>query len=129
MVVIRGFDPVDSPALACIFYDAVQTGAAGEYTQAERDAWCNAQPPDNWAIARFDGLAAFVALVDVPVGFMCCNQVKMSVVSQSRNVTLGGVVAWLGWVETSDIGALNSHAGVVILRHVLTLLLPFLSHV
>ena len=70
MVVIRGFDPVDSPALACIFYDAVQTGAAGEYTQAERDAWCNAQPPDNWAIARFDGLAAFVALVDVPVGFM-----------------------------------------------------------
>jgi hypothetical protein len=59
----------------------------------------------------------------------CCNQVEMSASVQSRNVTLGGVVAWLGWVETSDIGALNSHAGVVILRHVLTLLLPFLSHV
>ena len=70
MVVIRGFDPVDSPALARIFYDAVQTGAAGEYTQAERDAWCNAPPPDDWANARFDRLATFVALVDAPVGFM-----------------------------------------------------------
>jgi hypothetical protein len=34
----------------------------------------------------------------------------MSASVQSRNVTLGGVVAWLGWVETSDIGALKSQA-------------------
>ena len=59
----------------------------------------------------------------------CCNQVKLSVFVQSRNGTLGGVGAWLGWVETSHIAARTSHAGVVILRHVLTPLLPFLSHV
>jgi hypothetical protein len=49
----------------------------------------------------------------------CCNQVEMSASVQSRNVTLGGVVAWLGWVETSHIAALNSHAGVVIQRRVM----------
>lgn len=40
----------------------------------------------------------------------------MSVVVQSRNVTLGGVGAALGGAKTSCIAALNSHAGVVILQ-------------
>jgi nucleoside-diphosphate-sugar epimerase len=48
----------------------------------------------------------------------CCNQVEMSALPQSRNVPLGGVRAWLGWVETSHIAALTSHAGVVIQRRV-----------
>jgi energy-coupling factor transporter ATP-binding protein EcfA2 len=47
---------------------------------------------------------------------LCCNQVKMSVVPQSRNVPLGGDGAWLCSAETSNIAALNSHAGVVILQ-------------
>ena len=70
---------------------------------------------------RYLGVASF--------GYACCNQVKMSVVAQSRNVPLGGVRAWLGWVETSHIAARTSHAGVVTLRRVSTPLLPFLSHV
>jgi len=51
-------------------------------------------------------------------GNACCNQVEMSALPQSRNVPLGGVRAWLGWVETSHIAALTSHAGVVIQRRV-----------
>ncbi len=50
---------------------------------------------------------------------VCCNQVEMSVVPQSRNVPLGLAEAWLGRAETSDIAALNSHAGVVIPRRVM----------
>jgi len=43
----------------------------------------------------------------------------MSAVPQIRNVSLGGVGAWLSRAETLYIEALNSHAGRVILRHVL----------
>jgi hypothetical protein len=43
---------------------------------------------------------------------------------QSRNVTLGGVVAWLGWVETSHIAALTSHAVGVIVRRVMRVSWP-----
>jgi hypothetical protein len=46
----------------------------------------------------------------------CCNQVKMSVFPQSRNVPVGGVGALLCSAETSYIEALNSNAGVVILQ-------------
>jgi putative acetyltransferase len=70
MVDIRPFLPDDSAALARIFYDAVQIGAVGEYTQAERNAWCPQLPPDDWAQMRFAGLVTFVAWIDTPVGFM-----------------------------------------------------------
>ena len=43
----------------------------------------------------------------------------MSASVQSRNVSLGGVGAWLGWVETSHIAALTSHAAGVIVQRVM----------
>ncbi|MFT5866965.1 MAG: hypothetical protein ACI82I_002720 [Gammaproteobacteria bacterium] len=50
----------------------------------------------------------------------------MSVVAQSRNVTLAVLLAWLGRAETSYIVALNSEANWVTRPRVVMLLEPFL---
>ncbi|MEJ6397842.1 GNAT family N-acetyltransferase [Yoonia sp. 208BN28-4] len=48
----------------------MQIGAAADYSKAERDAWCAALPPSDWAVSRFAGLVTYVAVTDRLVGFM-----------------------------------------------------------
>lgn len=67
---VRPYVAADAAALAQIFYDAVQTGAADHYNQAQRDAWCPVVPAaDKWA-ARLRSLVTFVADDLVPIGFI-----------------------------------------------------------
>lgn len=58
---VRPYHRDDAGALAQLFYEAVQTGAAAQYTQEQRDAWC-AAPPDaaKWH-TRLAALTTFVA--------------------------------------------------------------------
>ena len=67
---LRPYTPADSGALAQIFYDAIHTGAAAHYTQAQRTAWAAEVPtPEAWA-KRLTGLWTFVAHgPGGPIGF------------------------------------------------------------
>jgi len=58
---LRRFEPGDAPGLAQLFFDAVQVGAAGHYSQAQRDAWCGAPPADARWSARLRGADTLVA--------------------------------------------------------------------
>jgi putative acetyltransferase len=49
MALIRRFRPDDAAATHAVFVAAVTTGAAGRYSQAERDAWLpDPAMPDDW---------------------------------------------------------------------------------
>jgi len=60
-VIVRRFRPDDAGALGLIFHRAVQVGAAGHYSQAQRDGWSPMCPTAAEWTARLKGLTSFVA--------------------------------------------------------------------
>jgi GNAT superfamily N-acetyltransferase len=70
-MILRPSRPGDAGALAAIFHRAVQIGAAGHYSQAQRDGWSPDCPtPEVWA-HRLEGLTTIVAEIDgEPQGFL-----------------------------------------------------------
>lgn len=66
MIKVRRYRHSDAGACAEVFYQAVQVGAAGKYSQVQRDAWCAAVPDAEVWHNRLHGLTTFVA--DRPEG-------------------------------------------------------------
>lgn len=68
---IRPLAPDDGEAAAVIFFDAVHSGTADDYSVAQRTAWAGAAPnPARWR-KRFAEISGFAAEVDgVMAGFM-----------------------------------------------------------
>lgn len=68
---IRDFRDGEALALAQVFHDAVQRGAAGPYDQAQRDAWCRRPPTGaGWSARLAQAQTVVAELSDTPVGFM-----------------------------------------------------------
>lgn len=73
-LLIRPYRVTDPEALARLFHDAVQNGAAEHYSQRERDAWSPAPPEGSAWAARLSKAQTMVAEDQrVPVGFMTLN--------------------------------------------------------
>ena len=72
MIRVRPYAPeTDVPELAAIFHDAVQTGTANLYTQAQRDHWSSQRPDASHWRERLEGLVTLVAEEDgALLGFM-----------------------------------------------------------
>ena len=70
-MILRPARPEDAAALALIFHRAVQEGAAGHYSQAQRDRWSPACPTAADWTRRLRGLTTFVAEIDsAPQSFL-----------------------------------------------------------
>lgn len=72
---IRDYREADALDLAHLYHKAVQRGAAGHYSQAQRDAWCRLPPIGaNWSdrLARADTLVA--ETTDGALGFMTLDR-------------------------------------------------------
>lgn len=68
---IRDAVASDAAALAGIFFRAVHEGAAAQYSEAERRAWCPALPDADMFWHRLGGQTVLIALEgDGPAGFM-----------------------------------------------------------
>ena len=63
-MLIREFQPADTPALWGVFYSAIHELAAADYTPEQLEAWAPAEPDAaKWA-ARMAGIQPFVAEID-----------------------------------------------------------------
>lgn len=63
-MLVRAFKDGDEPALQAIFYSAVHTIAAKDYTVEQLDAWAPHRPDWEAWTARMQGLRPFVAEAD-----------------------------------------------------------------
>lgn len=67
---VRTYRPQDLPALLALFYAAVHTGCAADYTPAQLDAWAPAEPDTAaWAAALSKGTALVAEEAGQPLGF------------------------------------------------------------
>lgn len=70
-MILRAARPEDAGPLGAIFHRAVQIGASGVYTQAQRDGWSPVCPTAQDWTRRLHGLTTWVADIDeVPLGFL-----------------------------------------------------------
>lgn len=60
-MLVRAFKDGDEPALQAVFYSAVHTTAARDYTSEQLDAWAPHRPDWEAWTARMQGLRPFVA--------------------------------------------------------------------
>lgn len=69
-VTLRPAQPGDGPALAQVFHDAVRTGAARHYSEAERAAWSpTAERGPDWEDRLLRGHTHVALVRRCPVGF------------------------------------------------------------
>lgn len=85
---IRPLAVTDAPAVATIFFEAVNLGTTTHYSATERRAWAGDAPmPEKWQQA-LDGVDGFVAEIDgQAVGFMTIDDtgyIDLSFVSPSH---------------------------------------------
>lgn len=68
-VTLRPARTGDGPALAAVFHDAVQRGAACHYSDTERAAWASGAPSDRWEPRLLAGHTTVACHRRSPIGF------------------------------------------------------------
>jgi putative acetyltransferase len=119
-ITVRALALSDAEAAAEIFHDAVQTGAAEAYTQAQRDAWSGPAPdPEKWR-ARFEEQTGVVAEAGgEAVGFMTLDadgHVDLAYVRPERaRQGVGGrlYAALEALAREAGLARLSTHASLV----------------
>jgi putative acetyltransferase len=114
---IRPYTALDRAACASVFFHAVRTGAAGHYTQAQRQAWARSETPDLTTPDPLCDQCAWVAENDQQIiGFMSLTDtgnLDMAFVlpeAKGKGVADALYAALLSHAKTAHLPRLSVHA-------------------